>query len=172
MNAKATGHYVTKDDELRLQYDRLFHAPIEEVWYSLTNPAATAAWIGTWTGSPGTGAIMFRMTAEDPDAPWMSVSVLECEPPHRFRLHFGIGHDARSLHCHVREAAGGLTTLVFQERLTDTAAVGEIGPGWDYYLDRLAAARSGQPMPDWNDYYPSLSDHYRELPVPRTAGRA
>ncbi|UOE43608.1 SRPBCC domain-containing protein [Agromyces larvae] len=170
MNAKPTGHYVTKGDELRLQFDRLFHAPIEDVWYSLTNPTATGGWIGTWTGSPSTGGILFKMTAEDPDADWMSVSVLECEPPHRFRLHVGSGDDTRRLHCHVREAAGGLTTLVFQERVIDPSVVADIGPGWDYYLDRLTAFRAGQPMPEWNDYL-ALQRHYRELPVPRTAAR-
>ena len=52
MTAKATGHYTLKPDGLYLQFDRLFHAPIEEVWFSLTNPTAMQAWIGTYTGGP------------------------------------------------------------------------------------------------------------------------
>ena len=43
MTAKATGHYTLKPDGLYLQYDRLFHSPIEEVWFSLTNPTAMQA---------------------------------------------------------------------------------------------------------------------------------
>ncbi|WP_394554027.1 SRPBCC domain-containing protein [Agromyces sp. MMS24-JH15] len=167
MGATATGHYAISGNELRLQFSRLFHAPIEEVWHTLTNPHAMSAWIGTWTGSPSTGAILFRMTAEDPDADWMSVSVLECEAPHRLRLHFGSGPETRRLHLHLTEG-GGMTSLTFQERLTGTQDVTEVGPGWDYYFDRFTAARAGTPMPDWSDYYPLLADHYARLPVPRT----
>ena len=54
MTAKATGHYTLKPDGLYLQFDRLFHAPIEDVWFSLTNPTAMQAWIGTYTGRPET----------------------------------------------------------------------------------------------------------------------
>ena len=61
MTARPTGHYVLKDDGLYLQFDRLFHAPIEDVWFSLTNPNAMRAWIGTYTGSPATGGVRFRM---------------------------------------------------------------------------------------------------------------
>jgi hypothetical protein len=46
-----------------------------------------------------------------------------------------------------------------------------MGPGWDYYLDRLAAARAGRPLPEWDQYYPAFSSHYKELPVPDAARR-
>ena len=38
-----------------------------------------------------------------------------------------------------------------------------VGPGWEYYLDRLVAAESGgDPASlDFDDYYPSQSEHYR-----------
>ena len=83
MTAKPTGHYALKSDGLYLQFDRLFYAPIEDVWYSLTNPTAMQAWIGTYTGSPATGGVRFKMTFEEGDE-WQNVSILECQPPHRF----------------------------------------------------------------------------------------
>jgi hypothetical protein len=46
------------------------------------------------------------------------------------------------------------------ERSYDEA---EVGVGWDYYLDRLIAARAGRPMPDWNDYHPAMIEHYQNL---------
>ena len=78
MTAKATGHYTLKPDGLYLQFDRLFHAPIEEVWFSLTNPTAMQAWIGTYTGRPETGGVRFRMGFEGEEGDWQNVSILEC----------------------------------------------------------------------------------------------
>ena len=91
MTAKATGHYTLKPDGLYLQFDRLFHAPIEEVWFSLTNPTAMQAWIGTYTGRPETGGVRFRMGFEGEEGEWENVSILECAPPHRFMADSGPG---------------------------------------------------------------------------------
>ena len=37
---------------------------------------------------------------------------------------------------------------------------GEVGPGWEYYLDMLVAAREGKPLPSFGDYYPAQKAHY------------
>jgi uncharacterized protein YndB with AHSA1/START domain len=166
MTAKATGHYTLKPDGLYLQFDRLFHAPIEDVWFSLTNPTAMKAWIGTYTGRPETGGVRFLMTEEGSE--WMNVSILECDPPHRFLAHSGEGGTAMRVFAHLREA-GGMTTLTFGQRLVNPADAATMGPGWDYYLDRLAATRLGRELPAWEQYYPALSEHYQELHVPEGA---
>jgi hypothetical protein len=36
----------------------------------------------------------------------------------------------------------------------------DVGPGWHWYLDRLAASLAGAPMPEWEDY-PALASDYR-----------
>ena len=36
----------------------------------------------------------------------------------------------------------------------------QIGPGWEFYLDRLEAARADQTMPDFGDYWPSMGPYY------------
>lgn len=163
---RATGHYVHKGDGLYLQFDRLFHAPIEDVWYSLTNPTAMQAWIGTYTGTPSTGAVRFRMASED--AEWQNTSILECDAPHGFHADIGEGEDAVRVFCHLREA-GGMTTLTLGQRLRSPSDATSIGPGWDYFLDRLAAARAGNEMPEWSSYDPGLVDTYRALHVPAAA---
>jgi uncharacterized protein YndB with AHSA1/START domain len=165
MTAKATGHYTLKPDGLYLQYDRLFHSPIEEVWFSLTNPTAMQAWIGTYTGRPETGAVRFRMTFEGEGAEWQNVSILECAPPHRFLADSGPAPTGIRVFAHLREAAG-MTTLTFGQRLPNTADAATMGPGWDYYLDRLMAAHGGRPLPEWETYYPAFADHYKGLHVP------
>ena len=160
---RATGHYVRKDDGLYLQFDRLFHAPIEEVWYSLTNPNAMHAWIGTYTGIPSTGAVRFRMSGDE--AEWRNASVLLWDPPHRVRADIGEDESAIRVYCHLREA-GGMTTLTLGHRLQSGADAKAIGPRCDYYLDRFAAVRAGRAMPEWTDYDPGLVDTYRALHVP------
>lgn len=169
MTAKPTGHYTLKPDGLYLQFDRLFHAPIEDVWFSLTNPTAMQSWIGTYTGRPQTGGVRFRMTAEE-GSEWENVSILECQPPHRFLADSGPGPSGIRVFCHLVEG-GGMTTLTLGQRLQNPADAASMGPGWDYYLDRLAAARSGRPLPEWEQYYPVFSSHYKELSIPDGARR-
>ncbi len=165
MTAKPTGHYMVKPDGLYLQFDRLFKAPIEDVWFSLTNPTAMQSWIGTYTGRPETGGVRFRMTFEGEGSEWENVSILECAPPHRFLADSGPGPTGMRVYCHLLEA-GGMTTLTFAQRLHDAADAKTMGPGWDYYLDRLVAARAGRELPVWEHYYPAFSEHYAELHVP------
>lgn len=167
MTAKPTGHYMLKPDGLYLQFDRLFYAPIEEVWYTLTNPTAMQAWIGTYTGSPATGAVKFRMSFEE-GSDWQNVSILEWQPPHRFIADSREGSAPMRVYCHLVEG-GGMTTLTFGSRLQSAADAATMGPGWDYYLDRLVAAHSGHTMPEWEQYSPAFSDYYRRLQVPDAA---
>ena len=41
--------------------------------------------------------------------------------------------------------------------------LGEIGPGWEYYLDQLVASKTGAALPDFNDYYPAQREYYADL---------
>lgn len=164
MSAKPTGRLAHRKDGLYLMLDRLFNAPIEDVWASLTRPAELEKWIGTFTGSSSTGAVKFRMAAED-DAEWEYVSILECAAPHRFAGDFGKGPDAWRAMFHLVEG-DGMTTLTFGQRLRTAAEAATVGPGWDYYLDRLIAARAGQPLPAREHYYPAHAQYYKELVVP------
>ncbi len=164
MSAKPTGRLAHREDGLYLMLDRLFNAPIEDVWASLTRPAELEKWIGTYTGSPRTGAVRFRMSAED-DADWEYVSILECNAPHRFACDVGKGDDAWRLMFHLAQG-DGMTTLTFGQRLRSVAEASTVGPGWDYYLDRLIAARARRPLPEWEHYFPAHAQFYKELVVP------
>ena len=63
-----------------------------------------------------------------------------------------------------------MTTLTSRPEAPERADAAQMGPGWDYYLDRLAAARAGRrAMPEWEHYYPALAEHYQELHVPAGA---
>jgi uncharacterized protein YndB with AHSA1/START domain len=164
MPARPTGRLSYRDDGLYIMMDRLFSAPVIEVWASMTRPAELSKWIGTYSGSPGTGAVKFLMNAEE-GAEWEYVSILECKAPHRFKADFGTGEDTWRALFHLVQGEG-MTTLTFGQRLRSAAEVSTIGPGWDYYLDRLVAARAGKPMPNWDDYYPAFKQYYKNLVVP------
>ena len=55
--------------------------------------------------------------------------------------------------------------LTFGQRLNPGEDVGSIGPGWEYYLDRLVAAHAGLDPADvrWDDYFPALQAEYERL---------
>ncbi len=161
MMPQPTGRLVRKDDGVYVVLDRIFKAPIEDVWSYFSRSPRLAEWVGEYTGLPSTGAVRFRMNAED-GADWTNVSILECEAPHRFAADVGPAGDSWRLFWHLKEASSH-TTLTFGQRLRSLKDEASIGVGWDYYLDRLLAVRAGKPMPNWDDYYPDMLDHYQML---------
>lgn len=149
-----------RDLELR----RTFRAPIEDVWASITESERTARWFGSWTGEPGVGrTIQVRMGFEE-GAPAMPMTIVACEPPHRLGIRgtddFGSWH----LEAHLAER-DGTTELRFVHHLDDAVDVGSVGPGWEYYLDNLVAAREGREPAAFGDYYPAQQAYFLGLGV-------
>ena len=155
MSPTPTGRLFGHD----LVLTREFRAPIADVWASLTEPARTARWFGPWQGdgAPG-GAIKVQMVQEE-GRPWMDMTVDACEAPHRLAVSAGEDDDRWRLELTLTEA-GGVTELRFTQHLTGTEGVGEVGPGWEFYLDALVAAREDRPVPVFDDYYPSMKEHF------------
>ncbi|MDQ4137761.1 MAG: polyketide cyclase, partial [Actinomycetota bacterium] len=58
----------------------------------------------------------------------------------------------------------GVTTLLFAQLLGDDD-IGSIGPGWEYYLDRLSRVLDDADAHDidWDDYYPAMREYYSAL---------
>jgi hypothetical protein len=90
--------------------------------------------------------------------PWMDMTIDACEPPRRLALSTSGEHGWR-MDMELVESAG-VTELTFTHHLTGTEGVGEVGPGWEFYLDALVASRDGQPAPVWDDYYPAMKEHF------------
>lgn len=141
---------------------RTFRAPIADVWAAVTEPARMERWIGTWAGDPAEGQVMFRMTAEGEDAPAEPATIDVCDPPRRLVVRTQGGDGSQwQLELDLVEV-DGVTTLTFGQVMSDAEAASNIGPGWEYYLDRLVAAETGGDVAavDFDDYYPSQSAHY------------
>ncbi|MFI6219577.1 SRPBCC family protein [Nocardia salmonicida] len=163
----ATGHRRDLADGAYCEWTRTFRAPIEDVWAAVTEPRRLARWLGTWTGDPTTGEVKFQMLFED-EMPAERFRIDECDAPHRLRVTTSMPYDGENPeHWQLRldlVEEGGITTLTFAQNVPDPGMAENVGPGWDYYLDRLVAAESDRDPATVNfeDYYPALSEHYRK----------
>ena len=160
MTQPATGRLVPTIDGKKLIVSRTFRAPIEDVWASVTEPERTARWFGTWTGdaAPG-GLIKVQMGFED-QAPWLEKRIDVCDPPRRLALSNESGNMRIEL---LLSHADGLTELQLVHDLDPADDIGAYGPGWEYYLDMLVAARGGLAKPTIDDYYPAMKPYYEAL---------
>jgi uncharacterized protein YndB with AHSA1/START domain len=155
MSPTPTGRLFGHD----LVLTRTFRAPIADVWASLTDPARTARWFGPWEGDGAPGRTIKVQMVHEEGRPWMDMTIDACEPPSRLAISAGDKQDRWLLEMVLTERAG-VTELRFTQHLTGTDGVGEIGPGWEFYLDALVAAREGRPAPSFDDYYPAMKEHF------------
>ncbi|MFW5470453.1 SRPBCC family protein [Knoellia sp. CPCC 206435] len=161
---RPTGRREDRDGTAYLVFERTFRAPVEDVWAAVTAPERLERWIGTWTGDPASGSVQFRMTAEG-DVPEETVHVDECEEPTRLRMRSARPDDQGLLWVWQVDLveSGGVTTLTFAQEVVDVTLAESVGPGWDYYLDRLVAAEAGGDLGaiDFDAYFPAMTGHYR-----------
>ncbi|MCA2219174.1 SRPBCC family protein [Jidongwangia harbinensis] len=165
MTNPPTGRLFTTATGTDLVLHRSFRAPAEDVWASITEPDRTARWFGPWEGDAGPGrTIKVRMAYEEQE-PWLDVRIDACEPPTRLALSTVDESGTWHLELLVSGSDGG-TELRFVQHLESDAGIGEIGPGWEYYLDLLVAARDGTPRPSFDDYYPAMKPYFEGLRGP------
>ena len=141
---------------------RSFHAPIEDVWTSVTKSESTARWFGRWEGTPGVGnEIRVQMGFEE-GQPWLTKRIEACEAPHRLVL-TSVGSSFTSRLELGLKANGDGCELEFIHHAIDRAKVGDVGPGWEYYLDCLVASRGDAPRPAFDTYYPAQKAYFLGL---------
>ena len=141
---------------------RTFNAPIEDVWAAVTERERLARWIGTWTGDPESGSVQFRMLFEGEDHEGEEMEIRVCEPPSRLHLTSRVGEQVWLLELDLSHT-DGVTTLTFCQPGVTQEQVAGVGPGWDYYLDRLVDVETGADPAQRDfvrDYYPATAEHY------------
>lgn len=150
----------------RIVIERRLALTVDDAWNALTASEHTALWIGPWSGDPASGHITLTMTAEE-GSPAMPLQVIECEAPERAAVRTGEGDDVWTLYGEVRPAHAdeGGAVVALAQVIDDPEKASAVGPGWEYYLDRLVAAETGGDPEaiDFDDYYPSMADYYRAL---------
>jgi uncharacterized protein YndB with AHSA1/START domain len=162
MTVRPTGRLELVGDRLTLFVTRTFDAPIEDVWAAITEPDRLARWIGTWSGDPESGSVLFAMTAEGQAPPGDAMEIRECTPPRRLAVTSQVVEQRWYLDVDLSEA-DGVTTLAFSQPDVDHLDAPSVGAGWEYYLDRLVAAETGgdpAAVDFERDYYPAMAEHY------------
>jgi len=159
-----TGSVIDIGGVPNLVLARRFCAPAREIWRELTDSERLERWIGRWEGDPATGSVRFFMTAEGDDVEAEEYTILECDRPRRFAGDSSQGAGAWHLWFELAET-DAVTTLTFGQRLNPGEDVGSIGPGWEYYLDRLVVAQAGDDVGSvsWDDYFPAMQPAYERL---------
>lgn len=162
MSATPTGNRTAHG---ALELRRVFTESPGRIWRYLADSEYLALWFGSWHGDPKSGAVEVVLLAEE-EAPTERVEILQCDPRTRqLQVRTGTGDSAWQLELKV-EASGQGSCLVFQMPGLDPQQAGSIGPGWEFYLDRLAAAVDGTDVGSVvfePDYYPALSEYYGQL---------
>lgn len=159
MKPSPSGRLVPTEKGRDLVLERTFEAPIGDVWASITESERTARWFGGWSGHGAAGETVELTMSFEEGAPSSELHIEACEPPHRLLVAMDDASGSWLLEAELTEAEGS-TTLVLTHHLDDDADPGSTGPGWEYYLDRLVAAREGRPEPDWDDYWPAQKSYY------------
>jgi uncharacterized protein YndB with AHSA1/START domain len=157
MNPKPTSRL--RGDDLVLT--RTFHAPIDDAWTSVARSESTARWFGPWERAGDDKKIRIQMAFEE-GKPWLDGTIERCEAPHRLAVRTKGAYGEKLLSITLEESAGA-TTLEFVHHGVNRHAVGELGPGWEYYLDALVASRQGAPVPAFDAYYPSQKAYFTSL---------
>ena len=160
MSPKPTGRLSGND----LVLTRTFRAPIDDVWTSVTSSESTARWFGPWERVPGDDKKIRIQMAFEETKPWLDGTIDQCEAPHLLSLRTKGIYAEKRLSLELTEAAG-TTTLEFVHHEINRKMIGELGPGWEYYLDLLVAAREGTATPSFETYYPAQKEHYTALDV-------
>lgn len=173
---KPTGARELRDGVWHVVMKREFKAPIVDVWAAVTEPERMQRWVGTYSGDPASGQVEFRMTAEGDDVPEEPFTVEECTPPHRYVVRSQqeqpwsndpeLADDQVVWRMTVDlTESDGTTTLTFAQEMTRGDVAENVGPGWEYYLDRLVAAVTGADVAavDFDAYYPAQAQFYRDL---------
>ncbi|WP_454296759.1 SRPBCC family protein [Salana multivorans] len=159
-----TGRLVEGPDGLDLVLTRTLPGTVDEAWAGITDPERTARWFGRWEGDGAPGErIRIQMGFEE-NAPWVEATIVGCNPPRLLRLLTHSDHGSWDLALEVLEA-GGRTELRFVHHGVSPGEVGDVGPGWEYYLDLLVASTTDAPMPGWDDYFPAQREYFqRQVP--------
>lgn len=164
MAIERTGVVSLSGGSAELTIERRVTADAIAVWPFLTESRELGMWIGSYAGDPDSGEVVMSMNAEGGEAT-SAVEILDCDAPEHLAVLTTDEHASWSLEVELIDGghdAGSGTTIRFTHHDVVLDALPDIAAGWEWYLDRLVAALSRQPMPAWDDYYPALRDAYTD----------
>lgn len=163
MTMEATGRVVPSAHGADLVLMRSLSLTAEEAWAYLTESTLTERWFGPWEGDGRAGgAVRVRMRFEDHE-PAITMRIVACEAPRRIVVVADEEVGGWELEIEVEPDGEADALLIFTHHLRELEGIGEIGPGWEYYLDLLVAATEDAEHPAFDAYYPELRQAYLDL---------
>lgn len=171
-----TGHLDRDRHDLVLVRD--VPVPRPQIWEHLADPDLLATWFGTYTGDPSTGRIQLTMNAEPGEAAASEYTIHTCDEGELLTVSSAMGEGAWRLSVELADgveksraaAADGQIEPVTWVRLrhhdVPRDMIQHVGPGWEWYLDRLVGAVTAGAIPGmdvWDSHYMSLSEDYAAL---------
>jgi uncharacterized protein YndB with AHSA1/START domain len=141
-----------------VRFERLFAAPVAEVWDALTDPARFGRWLAP-------GLIELRVdgavSLDFGEGGLVTGRVLRCEPPSLLEFEWRFPGETESVVCFELMAAGDGTRLVLDHRaLAEDHATG-YSAGWDAYLASLHDHLEGG-NGSWDERFAAALPQYRE----------
>lgn len=151
-----------EDNGTSLVLTRTVEAPVRQVWAHLTRPGLLAKWYGSWSGDLRDGFVTVRMSDEEGSPPPIRHRILAAEPPRLLCVRTGMGEQEWLLSVRLNDDQGRTRIDLRQENF-DPEALPSVGPGWEWYLDRLVAAVMDDQIPTIDDFesdYMKLAEAY------------
>ena len=148
---------------------RVVAAPAARIWEHVSRSALLATWYGTYTGDPASGSVQVTMTAEPGEASTSDYTIHACELGRLLTVSSSIGEDTWRLSLELAAADGTgseSTRVALRHHDVPLEMLQHVGPGWEWYLDRLIGAVTGGAVPGmdvWDSEYMSLGAEYVAL---------
>lgn len=160
MQREPTGRvHRTGEHSYNLVLTRRLAGTPSEVWTTFADARQAAAWIGRWDGTPGPGAEFDFQLLYEEGQPTSPARLSQCIPRERLRVLMEDDGGSWDVEVRLRDDDGG-TRLEFIQHLAVPAPAEDTGPGWEYYLDRLEAARAGAAPPEFDQHYLDQGPYY------------
>lgn len=159
--AQAQGYTQRLDSGIRVLVERTGPYQLEEIWAIFTTPEGLENWIGILRGSKESGDLTFSMVDQGQEASPAAVKIHRCRAP--FELSISTQSEYGNWQLSVELARLNATTsLKFIHDLGPNDDPSNIGPGWEYYMERVALALGNKDADAvlWDDFYPALAHHY------------
>lgn len=137
----------------------------EDLWDAFTTAEGLAPWVGILRGSRETGDLNFSMVEGGQEANAAKVSIHRCRAPHELAFTTESEYGNWKLGVEIDGTATG-SRIRFIHILGAADDPSNIGPGWEYYMERAILSLRGGDVDSvaWDEYYPVLASAYTKAP--------
>lgn len=152
MTIEQTGRLDCAPTIPELVFERILPVSREIAWAALTESDRTARWIGSWSGDARPGKTVDMVWLAETGEPTEAVRIVRCEPPSFLELEGGPGEDLPWLVSIRLYEQGDGTRMEFRQQMRQGLTPAVVGTGWEFYLNRYAAALDDGAAPAFADY--------------------